>query len=511
MYEAKNVSKRYGSVTALQDVSIHIRPGEVHALLGANGAGKSTLMKILAGAERPTDGEVHFDGQQVNFADTGAAADSGIAWVAQELTVFAQLDVLENLFLTREPRRGPLISRREMRRRARPFLQMVGLDGDLDGPLGLLRLGERQRVEICRALLRQPRILILDEPTSALDAGETQRLLQVVRDLRSSGVGIVFVSHFLEDIFAIADTITVLRDGRTILDAVPREQLTPRTAIDAMLGERPPIAPLTRRLNPTVGAAATGDAAGSGLTFRDVAVAGVLAPLTLQIRPGEVVALAGLEGSGAHAVLDVVYGQLPPDSGQVVLPGGRPGPRNIAAAVAAGVAFIPADRGRIGLFADQSVRENIAVVRTLALAVDRLLLRNSTITTQAAARVNQLDIRPGRIDLPVRALSGGNQQKVVFAKWLEARPSVYLLDDPTRGVDVGTRAQMHQVIRELADEGAIVLIVSSDPDELCDVADRAVVFFHGRAAGHISGTELTAHHLLEAINTGVLATAAATT
>ena len=240
-------------------------------------------------------------------------------------------------------------------------------------------------------------------------------------------------------------------------------------------------------------------------------MAGVLAPLTLQIRPGEVVALAGLEGSGAHAVLDVVYGQLPPDSGQVVLPGGRPGPRNIAAAVAAGVAFIPADRGRIGLFADQSVRENIAVVRTLALAVDRLLLRNSTITTQAAARVNQLDIRPGRIDLPVRALSGGNQQKVVFAKWLEARPSVYLLDDPTRGVDVGTRAQMHQVIRELADEGAIVLIVSSDLDELCDVADRAVVFFHGRAAGHISGTELTAHHLLEAINTGVLATAAATT
>ena len=511
MYEAKNVSKRYGSVIALQDVSIHIRPGEVHALLGANGAGKSTLMKILAGAERPTEGAVHLDGQQVNFTDTGAAADNGIAWVAQELTVFAQLDVLENLFLTREPRRGPLISRREMRRRARPFLQMVGLDGDLDGPLGLLRLGERQRVEICRALLRQPRILILDEPTSALDAGETQRLLQVVRDLRGSGVGIVFVSHFLEDIFAIADTITVLRDGRTILDAVPREQLTPRTAIDAMLGERPPIAPLTRRLNPAASAPPTGDAAETGLILSDVAVAGVLQPLTLQIHPGEVVALAGLEGSGAHAVLDVVYGQLPPDSGQVVLPGGRPGPRNIAAAVAAGVAFIPADRGRIGLFADQSVRDNIAVVRTLALAVDRLLLRNSTITTHAAARVKQLDIRPGRIDLPIRALSGGNQQKVVFAKWLEARPSVYLLDDPTRGVDVGTRAQMHRVIRELADEGAVVLIVSSDLDELCDVADRAVVFFHGRAAGHIPGTELTAHHLLEAINTGVLTTAAATT
>lgn len=506
MYQACHVSKRYGSIIALQDVSIHIRPGEVHALLGANGAGKSTLMKILAGAEQPTEGQVQLDGRQVDFTDTGAAADNGIAWVAQELTVFAELDVLENLFLTREPRRGPLISRREMRRRARPFLRMVGLDEELGGPLGLLRLGERQRVEICRALLREPRILILDEPTSALDAGETQRLLHVVRDLRSSGVGIVFVSHFLEDIFAIADTITVLRDGRTILDAVPREQLTPRTAIDAMLGERPPIAPLTKRLNSATGSPTTGDAAGAGLTFRGVTVAGVLHPLDLEIGPGEIVALAGLEGSGAHAVLDVVYGQLPPDSGRVVLPGGRPGARNIARAVGAGVAFIPADRGRIGLFADQSVRDNIAVVRTLALAVDRLLLRTSTMNRQATDRVNQLDIRPGRIDLPVRALSGGNQQKVVFAKWLEARPSVYLLDDPTRGVDVGTRAQMHQVIRELADEGSIVLIVSSDLDELCDVADRAVVFFHGRAVGHIAASQLTAHHLLEAINTGVLDT-----
>ena len=192
------------------------------------------------------------------------------------------------------------------------------------------------------------------------------------------------------------------------------------------------------------------------------------------------------------------------DAGSVRLPGGRPGPTSIAAAVRAGVAFIPADRGRIGLFGDQSVRENIAVVRTLALNSDRPLLRTSAMKERAAARVKQLDIRPGRIDLPVRALSGGNQQKVVFAKWLEARPSLYLMDDPTRGVDVYTRAQMHEVIRELAEEGSIVLIASSDLDELCDVADRAVVFFHGRAVGEFQAPDIDAHRLLEAINTGGL-------
>ena len=515
MYEATNITQRYGNFLALQDVSIKIRPGEVHALLGANGAGKSTLMKILAGAQRATEGDLTLDGQPVTFTDTSGATDQGIAWVAQELTVFPHLDVLENLFLTREPRRGPVISRREMRRRARPFLRMVGLDEELSGQLGLLRLGERQRVEICRALLREPRILILDEPTSALDAGETRRLLEVVRGLRDSGVGIVLVSHFLEDVFAIADTITVLRDGRTIVDAAPREQLTASSAVDAMLGERreaahPPARP-TRPASPTVGPApqtvATAPRAAGvngGLTLRDVEVHGVLQPLNLQVLPGEVVALAGLEGSGTQAILKVLYGDLGIDAGTVQLPSGRPGPRSIAAAVRDGVAFIPADRGRIGLFGDQSVRDNISVVRTLALTVDRLLLRTSAMNKRAKARVAQLDIRPGRTDIPVRALSGGNQQKVVFAKWLEATPSLYLLDDPTRGVDVLTRADMHRVIRDLADQGAVVIIVSSDLDELCTVADRAVVFFHGRAVGELRAPDITAHRLLEAINDGAL-------
>jgi ABC-type sugar transport system ATPase subunit len=494
MYEARNISKHYGSVVALKDVSMRIEMGAVHAMLGANGAGKSTLMKVLAGAERPSEGDLYLDGRAVRFHDTGAALDHGIAWVAQELTVFEQLDVLENLFLTREPCRGHVTSRREMRRRARPFLSMVGLDEELDGPLGLLRLGERQRVEICRALLREPRILILDEPTSALDAPETQRLFEVVRGLRDSGVGVILVSHFLEDVFSIADTITVLRDARTIIDAAPCEGLTPRMAIDAMLGERPAPTPgparRAQQATPSDGPAI------AGLRLEDVTVDGVLDRVSLEVRPGEIVALAGLEGSGPTALLN--------DAGSVVLPGGRPGPRNIAAAVKAGVAFVPSDRGRAGLFADQSVRDNIGAVRALALSVDRLLLRTRELNDRAVARVAQLQVVPSRVDVPVRALSGGNQQKIVFAKWLEAEPTVYLLDDPTRGVDIHTRAQMHQVIRGLADDGATVLIASGDLDELCDVADRAVVFFHGRAVGEIPRAELDAHRLLEAINTGAI-------
>ena len=500
MFEACNITKRYGNVLALDDVSMQIQAGEVHAMLGANGAGKSTLMKILAGAESPTAGELYLDGNPVQFHDSGAAVDQGIAWVAQELTVFDQLDVLENLFLAREPCRGPVISRREMRTRARPYLAMVGLDEELDGPLGLLRLGERQRVEICRALLREPRMLILDEPTSALDATETQRLFEVVRGLRDTGVGVILVSHFLEDVFAIADTITVLRDAKTVISAAPRDSLTPRAAIDAMLGERPAAAaPAAARVNSAPPSPASPLAS---LQIKQVTVKGVLDSVSLEVAPGEILAVAGLEGSGATSLLNAIYGQLRIDGGEILLPGGQRAPRDIAGAVRAGVAFVPSDRGRAGLFADQSVRDNIGAVRALALSVDRLMLRVRDLNEHAAARVTQLQIRPDRIDLPVRALSGGNQQKVVFAKWLEAQPSVYLLDDPTRGVDIHTRAQMHQVIRGLADEGAIVLIASGDLEELCEVADRAVIFFRGRAVAELPQADLHVHRLLEAINTG---------
>ena len=501
MYEASHITHRYGALDVLSDVSVRIRSSEVHALLGANGAGKSTLMKILAGVLHPTAGTLSLDGERVAFANAGAALDQGIAFVSQELSVFPDLDVLENLFLTREPSHLGVVSRRQMRELARPRLRMVGLDEDLSGPLRNLRLGVRQRIEICRALIAEPRILILDEPTSALDASETNRLLEVVRTLCASGTGVVFVSHILEDVFAIADAITVLRDGRLVLDAAATGDVDTRMVVDAMLGERREL----RRDGARRVAAANVQGDGPvALSLSGITIDGVLAPVNLDVRGGEIVALAGLEGSGRSTVLDIIYGRVRANAGEVGLPGGRGAPRSMADAVRHGVAFVPSDRGAIGLFADQTVAANIGTVRALAMSGRRMTLRTQEMRERAERRVQELDIRPHRTDIAVRALSGGNQQKVVFAKWLEAQPSVYLLDDPTRGVDIGTRAQMHEVIRSLADEGAVVLVTSSDLDELCVLADRALVFFHGRVVGEVEAEDLTPHRILEAINTGVL-------
>ncbi|MEO8906684.1 MAG: sugar ABC transporter ATP-binding protein [Microbacteriaceae bacterium] len=496
MFEARGVSKSYGSVEALSSVSVAINPGEVHAILGANGAGKSTLMKILAGAERPTIGGLVLEGSPIEFSDTREAARNGIAWVAQELMVYEQLDVLENLFLTTEPRIGPLVSRREMRRIARPYLAMVGLPENLSGPLGLLRLGERQRIEICRALMRSPRILILDEPTSALDAHETERLFEVIARLRASGVAIVLVSHFLEDVFQVADIITVLRDGHTIIAGEPASNVSQKDVIDAMLGERVPV--VTRERSATSKALD----ASRALRLTAVGLDGVLSPTNLTVHAGEIVALAGLEGSGSTALMSILSGQIRADEGTVELPGGGGAPRTMADAAQNGIAFVPADRARVGIFAQQTVSENIASVRSLGMRSGRMFVSKSLNDSRAGARVAQLEIAPRRVDIAVGSLSGGNQQKVVFAKWLEANPHLYLLDDPTRGVDVHTRGQMHEVIRDLAAEGAVVLIASSDTDELCALADRALVFFHGSAVGEVPSSALTPHVLLEAINTG---------
>jgi ABC-type sugar transport system ATPase subunit len=498
MYQAIGISKLYGNATALDNVSMTILPGEVHALLGANGAGKSTLMKILAGAQAPTRGSLRLDGIPIAVSDTLEAARAGIAWVAQELTVYEHLDVLENLFLGREPRIGPVVSRREMRKRAAPYLRMVGLPENQTGPLGALRLGERQRVEICRALLREPRILILDEPTSALDSHETARLFDVLARLRARGVAIVLVSHFLEDVFSIADRVTVLRDGRSIVDGAPIAEVTKRDVIDAMLGER------TRVVRQDRGVHFLSDSGADSLTVQSIAISDVLQPCDFTVAPGEIVALAGLEGSGVSAVMRILSGQVRADSGTVTMPGGGGAPRDLADAARRRVAFVPADRARVGIFSEQSVGANIASVRSLALKTGRLFLNGRDQSGRAERRVAELEIAPNRIDIPIGALSGGNQQKVVFAKWLEAEPRTYLLDDPTRGVDVHTRAQMHEVIRALAADGAVVLIASSDLEELCTLADRSIVFFHGRAVGEIPAAQLNPHRLLDAINVGVI-------
>jgi len=501
MYTVKGLSKSYGGVRALDGVDFEIHKGEVHALLGANGAGKSTLIKVLVGGTSPDEGTLELEGAPVAFANSREAAEHGVAIVSQELTLFPHLDVLQNLFLGREPlAAGVALDRRAMRREAKPVLEAIGLNVDLNRSLASLRLGEQQLVEVARALLNQPKILVLDEPTSALQAAETERLLNVVRGLRDRGVAVVYVSHYLEDVFAVADRITVLRSGHVVVARRPREEMSIQGTVLEMLGEA------GAREERATDASAFEDAtaAEAPLVLDGVGVKGILEPFDLTANPGEVVGLAGLEGSGARAVLDVIFGRLRPNVGTVTLPSGKSRPRTMNGAVTAGVAYVPADRKRLGLMLDSSITENIASVkggplRRMGIAPSRGRMRR-----RAEHWRDELNIVAASMALPAGSLSGGNQQKVVFAKWLEAEPSVVLLDDPSRGVDMGAKEDMHAIIAQMAASRKVVLYTSSDLEEMAKVCDRVVVFFAGRAVGELMSEKLSEHGLLESINVGAV-------
>jgi len=494
MYTATGIRKRFGGVTALDGVDFALEPGSVHALLGENGAGKSTLVKILAGALKPDAGELTLTGDPVAFASTRQAAARGVAVVSQELNVFGDLDVLANLFIQREPRRGPFLDRRAMARRAAPVLEELELTSPLRTKLADLSLAERQLVEIARALLDEPSVLILDEPTSALPADRAAHLLGIVGRLRTRGVAVLYVSHLLTEVMLIADRVTVLRDGRTVVDGEPRATLSIKDIVTAMVGPRAEPPPRPAR-------AANGDTA---LVLEDLTVPGLLDGVTLSARRGEILGCAGKAGSGHSQVLEVACGLRRLARGRVRLPSGRPGPRSLRSAVRAGIALVPGDRARIGLMLDKPVWDNVSQVSSGSLGRFGPLPSRRRLKARASELVARLRIRPTTVETLASRLSGGNQQKVVVAKWLAADPDVVLLDDPTRGVDVAAKADMHEIVRELAASGRIVLISSTDPDELVELCDRVAVFHRGRLCADLAGADLTQPKLLHAMATGEL-------
>ena len=494
-YEAHGIAKHYGGVTALDGVDFTLTGGTVHALLGENGAGKSTLVKILAGVLRPDTGRLFLDGRPVRFHHAREAAAAGVAVVSQELSLFGDLDILANLYPGWPLRRaGLLVHRREMAARARPVLADLGLDAPLRTPVAELGLAEQQLVEIARALLAEPAVLILDEPTSAQHAASTDRLLAILDVLRSRDIAVGYVTHTLDEVMAACDLVSVLRDGRLVLDAEPRERLTVDGIVTAMLG-RPQAA------NPPTSVPPPSNRTSRSVRLDALSLPGGLAGVDFEARGGEIVGLAGLGGAGQDDVLAVLAGRRAPSGGRVRLPDGGGRPRTPRHAIERGVAIVPADRRR-ALMPERPIWENTAQVTAVALGRGGRLLSRRRLAARARGHLDRLGIGASSPEQPAGSLSGGNQQKLVFAKWLDADPELLLLDDPSRGVDVGARAEMHRIIRGLAAEGRIVLLTSTDLAELAELCDRVVVFHRKRVTAELAGPALTEHGLLHAVNAG---------
>ena len=482
------ISKSYPGVQALRRVSLAVGAGEVLGLVGENGAGKSTLIRVVSGAERPDGGRMEWDGEPALFGSPAEARRRGIAVVHQELSLAPDLSVRENLFLGAGPSRRGIVRRRREEREARRLLGLLGVEIDPETPCGQLSLGARQAVEIAKALALDPRLLILDEPTAALSPREAQALLRLLRELAGRGVAVIYISHRLDEIEAVADRVAVLRDGelvRTIdrQSAPPGDDglasLTPldRDAlIEAMVG-RSLSAEFPPRLSGAIGE--------PRLEVRGLSDGHRVYCVSLSIRRGEILGLAGLVGAGRSEVARMIFGAAPREAGEVWLDGERLDPGSPRQAIAGGICLLPEDRRGQGLVLTESARANFALpnldrFRRLGGAVDRGRER------RAFARWRkQLDIRLARSGQRVATLSGGNQQKIVIAKWLERGARVVLCDEPTRGIDVGARYEIYEWIRRIASEGKAVLLISSELEEVLGMSDRVLVMHEGRIRGEI--------------------------
>ncbi|PRX49395.1 monosaccharide ABC transporter ATP-binding protein (CUT2 family) [Prauserella shujinwangii] len=495
--DMRGISIEFPGVKALQDVDFRLFPGEVHALMGENGAGKSTLIKALTGVYSVDSGVTRLAGRPVTFSGPAAAQDAGISTVYQEVNLCTNLTVAENILLGREPRRFGAIDARAMRVRAAELLDRIGLDIDPVSVLGSHPIAVQQLVAIARAVAVDSHVLVLDEPTSSLDSDEVAELFRTMRVLRDNGVAILFVTHFIDQVYEISDRMTVLRNGRLVGEYATAE-LSRIGLVSAMIGRELGELEEVERL-------ATHDTAERSappvLRAKGLGRSGAIEPFDLEINPGEVVGLAGLLGSGRTELARLLFGADRADSGRVEV-GGNPlhlrGPRT---AIAAGIAFCSEDRKGEGLIPDLSVRDNLVLAMQAARGWTRPIPRRVK-NELVESYLETLDIRPRDPDALIRNLSGGNQQKVLLARWLVTKPKLLILDEPTRGIDVGAKAQIQKLVAELAAEGLAIVFISAELEEVVRISDRIVVLRDRRKVAELAGPDVGVDEVMDLIASG---------
>ncbi|HXF04547.1 MAG TPA: sugar ABC transporter ATP-binding protein [Blastocatellia bacterium] len=486
----EGITKAFAGVPVLDDVSFEVAAGEVHALIGENGAGKSTLMKIATGALEPDSGRIFWKGREVLLKSPRQAHALGLAIVHQELMLVPSLSVSENIFLGRHPARRGLfrwVRWSQMHERARELLRALGHDLDPRRPVGELRIAEQQLVEIARALAFEADLIIMDEPTSPLSEHETQKLFGTIRQLKERGVSIVYISHRLREIYDIADRVTVLRDGRRVATARVAET-TPDDLVRWMVG---------REISQHFPAPSTRPVATEVLRVEGLTARGKFSDISFTLRRGEILGIAGLVGAGRTELLEALFAAPPPDAGRIYLNGRPVRFRTPVDAVRHGLALVTDDRKTKGLVLGGSVRFNIELAVKDRLAWLGLILPPTRERELAQQFVRELRIKTRHIEEPVIYLSGGNQQKVVLARWLAADSLIFLLDEPTRGIDVGSKAEIYDLIRQLAARGAAILLVSSELEEILHLADRILVMHRGRIVGELQRQEATEERIMQ--------------
>jgi rhamnose transport system ATP-binding protein len=482
--ELRGISKRFAATQALDDVSLDLLPGEVHALVGENGAGKSTLVKILAGIHQPDSGTIWLDGQEIQIHGPARSRALGIAVVHQEPRLFPDLTVAENVFIGHAPSgRLGTINWGGTRRAAQALFRELDVQFDVDAPVRGLSMADQQLIEIAKSLSVEARVLILDEPTASLSSHEVERLFTIVRRLRDRGVSVLFVSHRLDEVFQLCDRATVFRDGKHVI-TTSTTNLTTADLVRHMVGRAVSLFP---KLESPVG--------DTLLDVKGLTRAGVFRDVSFSVRAGEIVGFAGLVGAGRTEVARVLFGIDQRDSGEIRLGGMPVSFASPSAAMQAGIAYLPEDRHQEGLVLDFTIAQNVTLP-ILPRLFPRLLIRQSTERRVAREHTRQLNVRMTGVDQLVGALSGGNQQKVVLAKWLASGPKVLILDEPTRGIDIGAKVEVHRIISELAASGLGIILISSDLPEVLAMSDRIIVLHEGRITAEIPRERATEERVM---------------